>query len=174
MYEHIYSLIVSLLDFPSLKQIADNELRTVNIQNSDCSFMQEEGDCLKRYNAKGTCTLSQILSQLVPNVNMEESTKNFIVPAKFRLLNFDLSRCGGESDFVIMKGTSMESVELVPQQLTLGVGTELHLSWDFVHDFNPSKLEVKLNGQTSIGEYFECNYFCIMASDYPNILHSHI
>ena len=113
------------------------------------------------------------MSQLVPNVNMEESTKNFIVPAKFRLLNFDLSRCDGESDFVIMKGTSVESVELVPQQLTLGVGTELHLSWDFVHDFNPSKLEVKLKGQTSIGEFSTC-IFAVIITNNDLILHNHI
>ena len=51
---------------------------------------------------------------------------------------------------------SVESVELIPQHLTMGGETNLRLSWNVVTKFDPEKLEVKLKGFTSIGKFWNC------------------
>ena len=111
-----------------------------------------EDKCLRKYSASGTCAFSQILSQLVPDIDLEDATNNFIVPSKFLISKFDVSKCQEQNGVVSFKGRSVESVELVLQQLILGVETELQISWNFLQAFNPGNLEVKLKGQTSIGE----------------------
>ena len=142
-----------LSDVPTLEEIANNKPASARVQNSDCSFTLGDDNCLRQYTAEGTCVFSQVLSQLVPDVNIEESTNNFIVPAKFRISGFDVSKCQGSDGVVAFKGESVESVELAPQQLAMGAGTELRISWNYLKTFNPDHLEVKLKGYASIGKF---------------------
>ena len=143
-----------MTEFPSLKEIADATPETVKIQSSECSFNSNNDDCLRHYASEGICAFSQVLSQLVPDLSIEDATNNFIVPEKFQISGFDMSKCQDDNGIVTFKGKSLESVELVPQQLTLGAETELQISWNFLKPINPEALEVKLKGQTSIGEAF--------------------
>ena len=135
-----------------MKEIANNKPANARIQNSDCSFTLGDDNCLRQYTAEGTCAFSQVLSQLVPDVNIEEKTNNFIVPAKFRISAFDVSKCHGSEGLVAFKGESVESVELAPQQLTMGAGTELRIWWNYLKTLNPDHLEVNMRGQTAIGK----------------------
>ena len=144
--------ILIFSEFPTLKGIADNKPGNVRIQNSDCSFSLVEDKCLRKYTGSGTCTFSQILSQFVPDVDLEDATNNFIVPSKFLISKFDVSKCQEQDGVVSFRGRSVESVELVPQHLALGGETELEVSWNFLEVFNPANLEVKLKGLTSVGK----------------------
>ena len=67
----------------------------------------------------------------------------------------EIFACEGDAKngMVSFVARSVESVELVPQQLTLGAETRLKLSWNTLETFNPEKLEVKLKGFTSIGKH---------------------
>ena len=136
-----------------MKEIADSIPENVKIQGSECSFKFGSGNCLRQYTAEGTCILSQVLSQLVPDINIEEGTNNFILPAKFRISALDVSTCQDNYGVVSFKGQSVESVELATQQLTMGAGTKLQLSWNYLKTFNPDALAVKLEGHTSIGKF---------------------
>ena len=136
-----------------MKEIANHKPASVKIQNSDCSFTLGNDNCLRQYTAEGTCFFSQILSQLVPDINIQESTNNFIVPAKFRISAFDVSKCQGSDGVVAFKGQSVESVEIAPQQLTMGAGTELKVSWNYLTTLSPVPLDVKLRGQIEIGKF---------------------
>ena len=94
-----------------------------------------------------------VSQQLFPDVNLEESTNKFIAPAKFTVERIEVFACedNAKNGIVSFVGKSSESVELVPQQLTLGAETRLRISWSTLKDFDPEKLEVKLDGFTSIG-----------------------
>ena len=84
---------------------------------------------------------------------MEDSTNRFIVPAKYNVGRVEVFVCPGNlrNGIVSFVAKSTESVELVPQQLSLGADTRLRLSWETLIKFNPERLEVKLRGLTSIG-----------------------
>ena len=99
------------------------------------------------------CTLSRVLSQLFPDVDIAESTNNFIVPAKYQVARIESYSCqqGPRNNFVTFVARSAESVELVPQKLTLSASTRLKLSWKVMERFQPEKIEVKLIGYTSVG-----------------------
>ena len=135
-----------------MKEIADTKPETVKIQSSECSFNLDNDDCLRRYTSEGVCALKQVLSQLVPDFDIGEVTNDFIVPDKFQVSGFDVSKCQDDNGVVTFKGKSLESVELVPQKLTLGAETKLELSWHFLKPINLEALEVKLKGKTAIGE----------------------
>ena len=124
------------------------------ISSSECSFEKKKGDCPVKYKSQGTCNLNSVLSQLFPDVNIEDSTNKFIVPAKFQVARIDIFACGGnpKTGMVRFIAKSVESVELVPQKLTLGVDTRLSLSWNAMQKYQPEKLEVRLKGFTSIGK----------------------
>ena len=94
-----------------------------------------------------------VSQQLFPDVNLEESTNKFIAPAKSTVERIEVFACedNAKNGIVSFVGKSSESVELVPQQLTLGAETRLRISWSTLKDFDPEKLEVKLDGFTSIG-----------------------
>ena len=112
-----------------------------------------ESTCPIKYSSKDTCNLHFVLHQLFPDVNLEESTNKFIAPAKFSVERIEVFDCenNAEKGIVSIVGKSSESVELVPQQLTLGAETRLRISWSTLTNFDPEKLEVKLDGFTSIG-----------------------
>ena len=99
--------------------------------------------------------MDRVLSQLFPDVNIEDSTNKFIVPAKFEVRKFRIFVCPKDpkNGIVMFFTKSVESVELVPQHLTLGAETRLRISWNFLTKFDPEKLEVNLKGFTSIGEF---------------------
>ena len=130
------------------------QLKKFNIENSDCHFEMPLEGCPNLYGARGTCTLSTVLSQLFPDVDIADSTNNFIVPAKYQVARIESYSCqrGSKNGIVTFVADSVESVELVPQKLTLGAETSLKLSWNILHDFKPEKLGVELDGLTSIGE----------------------
>ena len=98
--------------------------------------------------------MKTVSSQLFPDVNLEESTSGFIVPAKFEVGIIDVFTCQGnqKDGMVAFLATSVESVELAPQQLTLGADTRLRISWNTLRQFDPLKVEVKLKGVTSLGQ----------------------
>ena len=135
-----------------MKEIADTKPETVKIQSSECSFNLDNDDCLRHYTSEGVCALKQVLSQLVPDLDIGDATNDFIVPDKFQVSGFDVSKCQDDNGVVTFKGKSLESVELVPQKLTLGAETKLELSWHFLKPINLEALEVKLKGNTAIGE----------------------
>ena len=95
-----------------------------------------------------------MVSQLFPLVNIEDSTNRFIVPSKFEVGRIDIFVCSyhPKHGIVTFVAKSTESVEIAPQKLTLGANTRLKLSWNVLNAFDPEKLEVKLNGFTSIGK----------------------
>ena len=128
--------------------------RSFKIAGSDCSFIRVNDDCPFKYKGNGTCSLLSVVSQLFPGVNVEESTDKFIVPAKFNVARIEIFSCSDHPNHGIVSFVtrSTESVEIVPQQLTLGANTRLRLSWNFLNAFDPEKLEVKLSGFTSIGK----------------------
>ena len=97
--------------------------------------------------------MSLLLSQLFPDVNIEDSTNKFIVPAKFDVRRIDIFACPNnpKNGRITFFAKSVESVELVPQYLTLGAETRMQFSWNTLGRFDPQKLEVKLRGFTSIG-----------------------
>ena len=97
--------------------------------------------------------MDMVLSQLFPGVNLLTLTNEFIVPAKFSLKKFEINKCQGNNKFetVHFKAKSTESVELIPQQLTLASQTELSASWKYKQQVVNEKLAIKLKGKTSIG-----------------------
>ena len=139
------------------------------IGGTDCSFTKESDDCPIKYKAKGTCNLHIVSTQLFPNINLEESTNRFIVTAKFETARLEIFACQGnpKDGMVSFVAKSVESVELVPQQLTLGAEARLKVSWSTLAIFDPKKLEVKVRGFTSIGQ------FSIIVSQNLYIYHLH-
>ena len=129
-------------------------LKSFKIAGSDCSFTRINDDCPFTYKADGTCSLLSVVSQLFPSVNVEESTNKFIAPVKFRVGRIEVFACSQnpKNGIVTFVAKSTESVEMAPQKLTLGANTRLKLSWNVLNAFDPEKLEVKLNGFTSIGK----------------------
>lgn len=120
---------------------------------AECSFKRQEPTCILKYAAQGICPLNTILSQLVPNVDIADSTSKFIIPEEFYTRRIEIDACAKSSDGIVtFVCKSSESIELVPQRLTLAAETRLKLSWNAKQDFQPEKLSVKLNGFTSIGE----------------------
>ena len=124
------------------------------IGGTDCTFTKAGSKCTVKYKGKGTCSLYSLSQQLFPDINLEESTSRFIVPAKFNAKRIDIFTCpkSRKNGIFSIKAKSTESVELAPHRLTLGAGTKLKISWNTLSEFDPNKLEVKLNGFTSIGE----------------------
>ena len=128
--------------------------QSFKIGGTDCTFTKKEGECPVKYKAKGTCSLYSISRQLFPDINLEESTNKFIIPAKFNAKRIEIYACpqNPKNGIFTIAAKSTESVELAPQRLTLGAETRLKLSWSTLVKFDPQKLEVKLNGFTSIGK----------------------
>ena len=148
-------LFLFFSEFPTYKEVVTNGPASFKISGAGCTFNKDQDGCPKTYKAEGTCHLSSVSSQLFPDVNIEDSTNKFIVPAKFQVGRIEVFACDGnaKNGMVSFVANSVESVELVPQQLTLGVNTRLKLSWNTLETFNPEKLEVKLKGFTSIGKH---------------------
>ena len=140
---------------PTYQELKSSKPASFKIGGSDCTFTKEGDDCPIKYKAKGTCNLHTVASQLFPDVNLEESTNKFIVPAKFDVNRLEMFACQSnpKDGMVSFVAKSVESVELAPQKLTLGAETRLRISWDTEKKFDPEKLEVKLKGFTSIGKF---------------------
>ena len=120
----------------------------------ECTFSRSSNEaCPIRYKAQGICSLYSVSQQLFSDINLEISTNKFIVPTKFNVGRVEVFVCPGNprNGIVSFVAKSTESVELVPQQLSLGADTRLRLSWETLIKFNPERLEVKLRGSTSIG-----------------------
>lgn len=131
------------------------------IANSECTFKKEGQSCQFRYTTEGICFLSHVLTQLVPTANIAVLTNNFIVPAKFNVQWMDVDTCAAEPTHGMVKfmARSTESVELVPQKLTLAAESRLIVSWNGNREIQADKLAVNLKGLTSIGELLIYNCF---------------
>ena len=140
-------------DSLTFQELQSKKPDSFNIANTDCSFKKQVNGCPVKYKARGTCNFDAVTSQLFPDVNLEESTNRFIVPAKFEVNGLDIFDCQGnqQNGMVSFLAYSVESVELVTQQLTLGVETGMKISWNTLTAFDPEKLEVRMKGSTSIG-----------------------
>ena len=142
----------SLSDAPSFLEII--AAKPARFKVGGCSFAKSGNGCPIKYNAVGTCNLHTTSSQLFPRVDLEDSTNRFIIPAKFEVKRLEIYDCQGnpKDGMVSFVAKSMESVELAPQQLTLGAETRLRISWNYLAAFDPKKLEVKVRGFTSVGQ----------------------
>ena len=150
----LYSNSFPFPDSPTFQEIKSSKPVSFKIAGTDCSFRKTGNDCPMSYRAKGSCNLNTVSSQLFPDVNLEEGTDGFISPAKFEVRRIDIFACqGNQKDGVVsFFAKSVESVELAPQQLTLGANTRVVISWNALGQFDPQKLEVKLKGFTSVGK----------------------
>lgn len=147
----------SFLDFPNFQEILAGRPANFKISNSECSFKKNSDGCPTRYKAStDSCTFSTVIAQLFPDVDIAASTNNFIVPAKFQVKKIESFGCPGnnKNGLVTFVMKSVESVELVTQQLTLGSETSVRISWNVLQQFQPERLSVQLKGFTSIGEYY--------------------
>ena len=146
-----------------------NPPQSFKIGGTDCTFTKIESDCPVKYKGKGTCSLYSLSQQLFPDINLEESTSRFIVPAKFNTKRIEIFACpkNPKNGIFTVRARSTESVEIAPQKLTLGAETRLKLSWSTLVKFDPQKLEVKLDGFTSIGESSGFLSYCISISHVP-------
>ena len=131
-----------------------NAPQSFKIGGTDCTFTKIESECPVKYNAKGTCSLYSSSQQLFPDINLESSTNTFIIPAKFNAKRIEIYSCprNPKNGVFSIAAKSTESVELAPQRLTLGAETKLTITWNTLATFDPNKLEVKLEGYTSIGK----------------------
>ena len=94
-----------------------------------------------------------VMTQLFPAVDIEVATKGFLPPAKFAVEKFSINTCAGaKHETVKFEVKSTESVEIVPQHLTLASASEMAISWKFKEQITLNKLDILVDGKTSVGK----------------------
>ena len=133
----------------SISGILRYDPKWFTIANEDCSFTKR-GHAYDQ--SSGLCTLDKAISHFFPEASFGQVSGHLGDGEIFKVTRIRLEGRWAKS-YVYIEATATQSLELVPQRLTLEKDAKISFGWRY-DNFIPDDAKISIKGETSYGTKF--------------------